>query len=325
MTAAQAQSYFNSVPASEQQAVRASGANIVDWANASEAAGDPRALSFSGTSLPGAGGGDDTYTGRVATGGQPSSTWIGQRKPTPAELRAYAAEQRWSEDFARFSDAQMAAWIGSSWDTGINRFKNDAGDVVDKPTESGPLSQAKGWATGEASTAGYWSPGRQGGAGLPAPPPVPGADGLLHTKAPEDPRKTELADLQNVLQEKFLARQGQFGVSTGGVNLPDTHAKNLQGGGLWWGTDKGMFDANTAPAVPATAAAPRPAAAPAGKAWQEMGGGLPAFPTTAPAQPAAQPVSPMEAELRRKATVRRKRDENTGAYDPFDNAPTARF
>jgi hypothetical protein len=160
LTREQAQAYFNSIPASEQQAVQASGADILAWANASEAAGDPRALSHSGTYLQ---GGGDTYGGKVATGGEPSSAWLGQRKPTPAELRAWGAGR--SEDYLRYEDRQLAAWIASSWDVAAGGFRNEAGDLVDKPTESGAQSRAQGWATGEASTAGGGGGGGGGGFG----------------------------------------------------------------------------------------------------------------------------------------------------------------
>jgi len=316
MTPAQAQSYFNSISATEQQAVRASGANITDWANASESAGDPRALDFSGVTL---GGGGDTFAGRVATGGAPSSSWAGQRKPTPAELRTFAAENKWSEDFRRYDDRQLAAWVSKSWDISANRFKNDAGDVVDKPTESGPLSTAKGWATGESDSGRGGGGGGGRGGGAAAAPMVNPKTGLLESKAPLDPRSAELADLQNVLEEKFMARQGQFGVGAGGVNLPDTFAKPTDGGGIWWGTDKNMFDEATSGARPAA-----PAVAPTA---------APAAPATAPFAPATTPSSqisiptpsniqtmvggPLEEELRRKAMTRATPNNYVGARGAF--------
>lgn len=69
-----------------------------------------------------------------------------------------------SEDYARFSNAQIVAWA-DKYVPGTNppKFYNDFGDVVDKPTEGGPKSQAAGAATGEASSKGQ---GGGGGGGV---------------------------------------------------------------------------------------------------------------------------------------------------------------
>lgn len=175
MTQAQAEAYFRSIPPAEQQAVRASGADILAWANASENAGDPRALAHSGSRLPGAGTGD-YYGGNVATGGAPSGEWAGQRKPTPAELRAYARQSGWSEDFDRFSDAQLAAWIGSSWDPSVNKFRNQFGSVVEKPTDDVPGDPTYG---PDASGGGG---GGGGGGGYGAGTTYGGAPNFQYTK-----------------------------------------------------------------------------------------------------------------------------------------------
>lgn len=62
--------------------------------------------------------------------------------PTPEELRQLSQAQGWSEDFARFSDPQVQAWINQYWDPGRQRFRSQhapqgAGDwaYVEKPTE----------------------------------------------------------------------------------------------------------------------------------------------------------------------------------------------
>lgn len=284
MTQAQATAYFNSIPPAEQQAVRASGANILDWANASEAAGDPRALAFSGTRLQ---GGGDTYTGNVASGGAPSSDWLGKRKPTPAELRAYSVGK--SEDFARFSDAQLADWIARKWDVAGGHFTNDAGDIVDKPTDSGPLSLAKGWATGEESAGMAY----RGGAPAAAAPATPAASA------------NPLADS---LYSMFQNRQGFFADNPNTTEDDKLTGKLLAGGGLYWG-GQGFTLPNLTPVQPAAApipATPQPAPQPHSTAWQEIpAGGLP-LPSTnpvpsngaLPALPAGTPTtSPLASAL----------------------------
>lgn len=251
MTRQQAQQYFNSIPQPEQQAVLASGADLLDWANASEAAGDPRALRFSGTSLPGAGTGD-IYGGQVATGGQPSTDWLGKRKPTPAELRAYGAGK--SEDYLRFSDAQLAAWIASNWDVAAGSFKNDAGDLVGKPTDSGPLSDAAGWATGDKSTAGFWR-GGDTGAGAAAPT----SSGTTPASSGE-----QYNPLAQNLMNMFSTRAGYFADDPRTTADDKLQGRLLQGGGLWWGPTGFMqADASQAPAAGFQAPAAQPAPAPA--------------------------------------------------------------
>lgn len=89
------------------------------------------------------------------------STWLGQRKPTPRELRKYARVTGQSEDYQRYDDRQLAAWINKSWDVGQGGFYNDFGDRVEKPTESGALSTGAGYATGERAA----GQGRRGGGG----------------------------------------------------------------------------------------------------------------------------------------------------------------
>lgn len=53
---------------------------------------------------------------RAAAGDLPSSEWLGKRKPTPRELRAYAQAGGFSEDYALFSDEALAIWIAKYWD-----------------------------------------------------------------------------------------------------------------------------------------------------------------------------------------------------------------
>lgn len=138
-TDAQAQSYYNTLTPQQQQDVDAAGGPTVAWLTNAVDAGVPDAISA-------VGGGDIQEKGWEIEGGKvadptganalPPSAWLGKRNPTPSELRRYSREAGWSEDFARYSDRQMAAWINEGWDTSINKFKGG----VEKPTETGGTS-----------------------------------------------------------------------------------------------------------------------------------------------------------------------------------------
>ena len=61
------------------------------------------------------------------------SEWLGKRKTTPRELRRYAKEAGWSEDFARYDDRQLADWLNrGGWDIAAGKFQGG----VEKPTEA---------------------------------------------------------------------------------------------------------------------------------------------------------------------------------------------
>lgn len=57
---------------------------------------------------------------------------------TPAALRQHARNQNWSEDFDRFSDAQLQQWLNKYWDPSAGKFKSQHAGVTgyfEKPTE----------------------------------------------------------------------------------------------------------------------------------------------------------------------------------------------
>lgn len=62
-----------------------------------------------------------------------------------AEVRA--SGQGKSEDYARFSDAELLAW--KPWYQGGGKFKNNYGDIVDKPDERGANTPANMNGTGD--------------------------------------------------------------------------------------------------------------------------------------------------------------------------------
>lgn len=129
-----AEDYFNSLSPQEQARVRASwgGADLMgQWFQNAVNAGVPQAIQASGQSF-------QTPQG-IAYGGVAGAVAPGAT-PTPAQLRQQASQGRWSEDFARFSDAQLAAWLNSGlYDPASGKFRseNDPNGpaIYDKPAE----------------------------------------------------------------------------------------------------------------------------------------------------------------------------------------------
>jgi hypothetical protein len=68
-----------------------------------------------------------------------------------AEVRAAGAGK--SEDYARFSDAELLSW--KKYYQGAGKFKNDYGDVVDKPDERGPNTPHNRNGTGDQGDFGW--------------------------------------------------------------------------------------------------------------------------------------------------------------------------
>lgn len=243
------------------------GANYDEWAlqwlQGAIDAGDPEAIKAAGGTVS-EGGGEGDLIADWSTAAPPSA-WYGQRKPTPGELRRYAKESGQSEDYARFSDRQLADWIGRKWDVAGGFFTNDFGDRVEKPTESGPQSAAAGYATGEKSAGG----GGGGGGGGGVPKPVQPSPQAAAYGALEDPLQAALFQLA---QSRGI--QGQRGI---------TGAQSLAGGGIFtWGNPPPPGEA-----APTPPAAPTPApAAPAPTAPRGSTGPLPR-PGTTPNLPGA--------------------------------------
>jgi hypothetical protein len=291
-----AQQYLATLPQAEQDKVNASlqssGSSLDQWYQAAVNAGDPRAVQAAGGQQTEGGTGNFV----APTGNEKTADWQGKRAPTPQELRQWAKSSGRSEDYARFSDAELAQWLGSHWDVGANSFKNDYGDLVDKPDERGPKTPPGVNGTGDKG--GWDMPGGQGsgfsngtGAGQAPITPVTNGSQLSMTGNP----------LQDMLINQFNTAQGStadqgfniFGLGedrkVGGTGLNADKgdvtaaqapvAQSLGGGGLWWGQGAdtfGGFDASkknsdlpasTSPAAPATPAAvtatPAPAPVPA--------------------------------------------------------------
>lgn len=86
-------------------------------------------------------------------------------------IRNKSRQEGWSEDFQRFSDAQLDAWQ-PSWDAGAGRFRSEGGGgaLVEKPTECPYGTTLHGskcipWEQANAMFGGGYGPG--GGAQQP--------------------------------------------------------------------------------------------------------------------------------------------------------------
>lgn len=209
---------------------------VVDWFTNSVNAADPAALKIAGIGTSEGGQAGDIIT--RWENAAPSSEWLGKRNPSPAELRRYARDAGWSEDFARFPDRQLAAWINDSWNP-AGYFVNDFGDRVEKPTESGPNSTAAGFATGEGPQHGGRGAGGGGGGGGGGAASAPGMQNYGAYGALENP-------LQQKLYELYGSRGGYFGEQ--GQN-DTTRGTSLQGGGIWWNDPGNAPAGGNAPAA----------------------------------------------------------------------------
>ena len=151
---AQSEQYFNSLTPQQQEAARATGAqpggpNHNAWFAKAQGAGAVGAPNNPG------GGGVGTPQGQPGGGGS---------GVTPAQVRASGQGQ--SEDYARYSDAELQDWI-SRWpyDPATGKFTNKYGDQVDKPDERGPNTPANMNGTGDQGNYGAGGAGGGGGFG----------------------------------------------------------------------------------------------------------------------------------------------------------------
>lgn len=207
-------------------------------------------------------------------------------------IRAKAKAEGWSEDFERYSDAQIEAWK-SSWDPQAGRFRSEGGGgaLVEKPTECPPGTTLHG------SKCVSWEqlPWELGGqAGVPGG----GGGGVGGPGGGGEPAFDANDPLQARLLEMFSGREGAFQAAT-------QPGVDLEGGGVWWSPQAGGAGVMEGGAVnPALAQAaltaftpaapsqqPRPQAAPP-KSSYEAGGftGGSAAASLMQAQPQAQPM-----------------------------------
>jgi hypothetical protein len=299
MASAAAQTYFNSFPPAKQESIRASwgGADRMDeWFNNAVGAG---AVQSNGQPRdPNAGAGSQLAQQTGATQGQSagvsgSSGLKPGQTPTPAQLRQFAKENNWSEDFDRFNDATLASWIGSNWNPQTMKFTSEKKDQNGNPIPGDvekPVDTPDGWTawgqgairTSDAQNKmagwGGGGAGNNGGMGgqAPPPPPQPVTNGnqLSMTGNPlQDMLIGQFNTGQNpsTYQNNIFALGEDMKPGGTGANADaqqsGRQAQSLSGGGLWWGQNAdtfGGFDAsqkNATGTESISPAAPKPAAA----------------------------------------------------------------
>lgn len=301
-TQANAQKYYNTLTPEQRQGVPMN--NLVEWFTNAVNAGVPDAVAATGASR-GVADQNQGYTGSYMdfSGAADAAEWYGKRKPTPAELRKWAADQHaryvsgdrsaQDEDYERFDDRTLAGWINENWDVQRGGFFSPNGERIGKPPDVDSTGvNAYGETVGGGGTGGGKSAS------------TPGVD-----------------PLQQRLLEMFVGGEGAF-------NTNRAVGQSLQGGGVWWsGTDEDKADARQPAARPGagnqsfggvaaplanallTSFGPNPPSAQAGAAPPVTGaptsvptgpGQMPTFnsawnPSTsgvAAPQPQAQPVKP---------------------------------
>src|SRR5512139_319140 len=196
---------------------------VMDWFTAGVDAGDPDLVRRVGG---GSGAGFGAGQAEEGTGGiapwqdaAPSSEWLGRRVPTPRELRRFARDAGWSEDFQRYDDRQLAQWLrDGGWDVQRGGFAGG----VEKPTETG----------------GLMAPGARAGGGGGG---QRGAPAALAGSRPVNPADTTQGLLNSPLAQ-LLANQGgflrQFDANPGN-NMPGVQGGVMKGGGIWYMGNQG--------------------------------------------------------------------------------------
>jgi hypothetical protein len=249
---------------------------VQDWFDAGVRSGDQRLLDIAG---PEAGGYQAEEGGHVSDwkSAAPSSEWLGKRKPTAQELRRWAHDTGRSEDYERFPDAAVSGWIARNWDVNAGSFRNNYGDLVDKPDERGPNTPANVNGTGDMGNygAGGDGGGAQGAAAQPAKPVTNGSQLSMTGNPLQDMLIQQFNTGQNpeTLQGNMFSLGEDMRVGGTGKNADQGNAaptrigQSLSGGGLWWGQDKDTFsdfDASQKNAEGAMTASPaaRPATTP---------------------------------------------------------------
>lgn len=300
MASAAAQTYFNSFPADEQQRIRASwgGADRMDeWFNNAVGAGAVQANGQPRDPNAGAAGNTSGITEGQSAGVSGSSGLKPGQTPTPGQLRQFAKENNWSEDFDRFNDATLQSWISNNWNPATMKFKSEKKDMngnpipgdVEKPVDTpdgwtawgqGAIrtqdaqQRMAGWGGGAQGQGNNGGMGGQNPAQTPPPAPVTNGNQLSMTGNPlQDMLIGQFNSGMNpsTYQNNIFALGEDMKPGGTGANADNQQSgrqgQSLSGGGLWWGQNAdtfGGFDAsqkNATGAETASPAAPKPAAA----------------------------------------------------------------
>ena len=228
-----AQAYFAKQSPEVQAQITASTAGnpngILDWFTNAVNSGDPGAGAAAGGTVSNEGNqeneGGDAGTQMPWQNAAEPDTWLGKRKPTPAELRKWANQQHQryisgdtsaqDEDYNRYSDRVLAHQIENGWNV------------------SGGWD--KGWGTPGAGVPGQGKPGGGGG----------GGGGKGGGKPAPAGATIDDSYLQNKLLEQFETQGGLF------TRSGDEQGMRLDSGGIW---------SSGAPAPPPAAAVSAPGA-----------------------------------------------------------------
>lgn len=166
---------------------------------------------------------------------------------TPAELRAFAKQNNWQEDFERFDDATLGGWLKNYWDEGAQKFRSGRAGVTgfwEKPTECppgmvpfGPSETAKCVSEAEASAAS----GGGNAAGTASPLEV-GAEGFrmsdligsmvwnrVRSVSSQGQKQFGIPDLNAAFKGRTNAQRPIFDIGGGQQGMM------TKGGGMAWG------------------------------------------------------------------------------------------
>lgn len=246
--ASPAENYLNSFSPAEQQTIRASWAGnpngMTDWFNNAVQAGAVGADGNPRDPNAGAGSAQAQQTGHTegqSAGVGGSSGLKKGMTPTPGQLRQYAKENNWPEDFDRYNDATLQSWISSNWNPQTMMFTSEKKDPNGNSIPGNvykPVDTPDGWtAWGQGAI-----PTDQANAQMAKwGQPPQSATSSAATPA-GDPLQQQLVSL-------FQSHGGYFGDSGAPV-----FGQSLQGGGLIWSDNGNPFDSSTnaTPAQPAT-------------------------------------------------------------------------
>jgi hypothetical protein len=210
-----------------------------------------------------------------------------------AEVRA--SGQGKSEDYARFTDADLLSW--KKYYQGGGKFKNDYGDIVDKPDERGPNTPGNRNGTGDQGDYGRgWNNSSLDSEGPATSTPTAPTDA---PQGPNDP-------LQARLLEMYQGGEGAFAGSR-------SAGQDLAGGGVWWSGQNAPADVPTG-VSPALAQAAMTAFTPSAPSAQ--GGGF----TGNNQQP--QPQAPVQSAVAPQVASTQPASSATPARIPEPAAPT---
>jgi len=162
----QMMTHYGRLAPEQKAAIDAAGGPNMTWFTSAVNAGVPSAVRAAGGTAGQSEAGWEGPGGATldprGTGAAASSEWMGQRAPTPSEMRRWALEGGQDEDYMRYSDRQVAKWIQEGWDPAAGGWKAGYGaHGLHRPGGGAPAGGGGG------GGGGGWGGG--GGSGAPGP------------------------------------------------------------------------------------------------------------------------------------------------------------